>query len=248
MSAFALTRRAVLASFGLAVGTLAIGPVARAAVTAAVGPGGAGLAPNAFVHVAPDGIVTLVCARSEMGQGVRSSLPALIAAELGADRARVRIVQADGDARFGNQDTDGSSSVRGDRYDELRRLGAVARTMLIEAAARRWHVPPAECEAHEHAVWHTKSRREPRLRRARGAGVAAARAVRRARRPAFARGARARPSDAARRCAGRGARQGGLRGGRAPARDADGGDRRGRRSSEEKWRATRPLAPSPCRA
>ncbi|HEY8087938.1 MAG TPA: molybdopterin cofactor-binding domain-containing protein [Polyangiaceae bacterium] len=159
MTAFVLTRRAVLASFGLAVGTLAIGPVARAAVAAAASPGGAGLAPNAFVHVAADGIVTLVCARSEMGQGVRSSLPALIAAELGADRARVRIVQADGDARFGNQDTDGSSSVRGNRYDELRRLGAVARTMLVEAAARRWHVPPVECEAREHAVWHAKSRR-----------------------------------------------------------------------------------------
>src|SRR5580692_10961979 len=104
-------------------------------------PADGGLTASAFVHVAPDGLVTIACARSEMGQGVRSSLPALIADELGADPARISIVQADGDGAYGNQDTDGSSSVRGDAYETLRRLGATARTMLIVAAAARWRVP-----------------------------------------------------------------------------------------------------------
>jgi len=66
-----------------------------------------GFDPNVFVHVATDGLVTLVCARSEMGQGVRSTIPALLADELGADMARVKIVQGDADKRYGDQKTDG---------------------------------------------------------------------------------------------------------------------------------------------
>jgi isoquinoline 1-oxidoreductase beta subunit len=111
-----------------------------------------GLQPNVFVHVAPDGQVTLVCARSEMGQGVRSTIPALLADELGADPARVRIEQADGDKRYGDQNTDGSSSIR-NAYDDLRRAAATARVMLIAAAARRWKVSAATLQAHDHAVW-----------------------------------------------------------------------------------------------
>jgi len=119
-----------------------------------------GLTPSAFVHVAPDGLVTIACARSEMGQGVRSSLPALIADELGADPAHVAIVQADGDEAYGNQDTDGSSSVRGEAYGDLRRLGATARVMLVAAAAAHWNVRPSECEAHDHRVLHPPSKRQ----------------------------------------------------------------------------------------
>src|SRR5437763_819668 len=88
-------------------------PVRRAAGRAlAVMPGkgqasatAPGFDPNVFVHVATDGWVTLVCHRSEMGQGVRSTLPALLADEMGADMARVKIAQADGDKKYGDQKT-----------------------------------------------------------------------------------------------------------------------------------------------
>jgi isoquinoline 1-oxidoreductase beta subunit len=114
--------------------------------------------PNVFVHIAPDGEVTLVCHRSEMGQGVRSSLPVLLADELGADMARVKIRQADGDAAYGDQNTDGSSSVRG-HYDTLRRVAATARTMLVNAAAKRWGVKPDSLVARRHRVEHAASGR-----------------------------------------------------------------------------------------
>ena len=111
-----------------------------------------GLRPNVFVHVASDGKVTLVNHRSEMGQGVRSTIPALLADELGADPARIEIEQADGDKKYGDQDTDGSNSIRGESED-LRRAAATAREMLIAAAARKWHVSVASLTAHDHAVW-----------------------------------------------------------------------------------------------
>ena len=117
-----------------------------------------GLNPNVFVHVASDGQVTIVCHRSEMGQGIRSSLPVLIADELGADMARVKIVQADGDPAYGDQNTDGSNSVRG-IYEDMRRAGATARTMLVAAAAKRWKVSPDTCEASNHVVVHRPSKR-----------------------------------------------------------------------------------------
>ena len=94
----------------------------------------AGLAPNVLVYIAPDGATTSVCTRSEMGQGVRSSIPVLIADELGADWSRVTVRQADGDKKYGDQNTDGSNSIRG-FYDDLRRIGATGRVLLVTAAA-----------------------------------------------------------------------------------------------------------------
>src|SRR5436853_4331 len=82
-------------------------PVARAAGAAKP------LAPNPFRQSGADGVVTIWCHRSEMGQGIRSSLPIVIADELGADPARIVVVQADGDEKYGDQDTDGSGSIRG---------------------------------------------------------------------------------------------------------------------------------------
>nr|WP_228531074.1 MULTISPECIES: molybdopterin cofactor-binding domain-containing protein [Myxococcaceae] len=117
-----------------------------------------GLNPNVFVHVAPDGQVTIVCHRSEMGQGIRSSLPVLIADELGADMAHVRIRQAEGDKAYGDQNTDGSNSVRG-LYEDMLRAGATARQMLVAEAAERWGVRPESCEARDGAVVHAASRR-----------------------------------------------------------------------------------------
>jgi isoquinoline 1-oxidoreductase beta subunit len=113
----------------------------------------AGLNPNVFIHVGSDGVVTIVCHRSEMGQGIRSSLPVLLADELGADMAQVKIVQADGDKSYGDQNTDGSNSVRG-IYEDMRRAAATARMMLVAAAASRLQVQADTLEASDHAVHH----------------------------------------------------------------------------------------------
>jgi isoquinoline 1-oxidoreductase beta subunit len=110
--------------------------------------------PLAFVSIADDGTVTVVCHRSEMGQGVRTSMPLIVADELEADWKRVRVTQAPGDEqRFGNQDTDGSRSTR-HFFEPMRRCGAAARTMLESAAAERWKVPVSEVEARNHQVVH----------------------------------------------------------------------------------------------
>ena len=91
--------------------------------------------PKVYVSIAADGTVTVVCNRSEMGQGVRTSLTMVVADELDADWAMVKVQQAPGDeVRFGNQDTDGSRSMR-HWYEPMRRCGAAARTMLEQAAA-----------------------------------------------------------------------------------------------------------------
>src|SRR3954466_9125459 len=117
-----------------------------------------GLNPNVFVHIGPDGVVTIVCHRSEMGQGIRSSMPVLIASELGADMARVKIVQAEGDKAYGDQNTDGSNSVRSIYYD-MRRMGATARVMLVRTAANRWKVETQDCIAKNHKITHAPTGR-----------------------------------------------------------------------------------------
>ncbi|MGF6089344.1 molybdopterin cofactor-binding domain-containing protein [Pseudomonas sp. 18173] len=116
--------------------------------------------PKVYVSIAADGTVTVICNRSEMGQGVRTSLTMVVADELEADWAMVRVRQAPGDeVRFGNQDTDGSRSMR-HWYEPMRRCGAAARTMLEQAAAEQWKVPAGECHAQLHKVIHEPSGRE----------------------------------------------------------------------------------------
>jgi isoquinoline 1-oxidoreductase beta subunit len=110
--------------------------------------------PLVFVAIGEDGIVSIVCHRSEMGQGVRTSMPMIIADELEADWARVRVIQAPGDeVRYGNQDTDGSRSTR-HFFSPMRRCGAAARQMLESAAAARWQVAVGEVRASNHEVVH----------------------------------------------------------------------------------------------
>ncbi|ROO35437.1 acylaldehyde oxidase [Pseudomonas sp. AF76] len=116
--------------------------------------------PKVYVSIAADGSVTVICNRSEMGQGVRTSLTMVVADELEADWARVKVQQAPADeVRFGNQDTDGSRSMR-HWYEPMRRCGAAARTMLEQAAAAQWKVPVGECHARLHSVVHQPSGRE----------------------------------------------------------------------------------------
>lgn len=110
--------------------------------------------PLIFVSIDPDGTVTLVAHRSEMGTGSRTSLPMVLADEMGADWERVKLVQAEGDEpRYGNQDTDGSRSMR-HHIQTMRQMGASVRHMLARAAAKEWGVEEANVEVGVHVVSH----------------------------------------------------------------------------------------------
>ncbi len=114
--------------------------------------------PGVYLGIEPTGTVIIVAHRSEMGTGIRTGLPMVAADELDADWKRVKIEQAIGDPKYGDQDTDGSSSIR-DFYHALREAGASARLMLERAAASKWSVPASECRARDHQVVHTPSGR-----------------------------------------------------------------------------------------
>lgn len=162
------TRRTILkgmgaVTFALTVGASGIVRPALAQGTKKYGgagmPGGLVEDPLVFVSIAGDGIVNIVVHRSEMGQGVRTSLPMIVADELEADWGRVHVVQAEADEKkYGNQDTDGSRSVR-QHFMPMRHIGAAMRTMLEAAAAAQWGVPQQEVQAKNHEVVHAKSGR-----------------------------------------------------------------------------------------
>lgn len=116
--------------------------------------------PLVFVSLAEDGILTIIVHRSEMGQGVRTGMPLIVADEMEADWSKVRVQQAPADeSKYGNQDTDGSRSTR-HFFDPMRRCGAAARAMLEQAAAESWKVPVAEVKASNHEVVHAKTNRK----------------------------------------------------------------------------------------
>lgn len=112
--------------------------------------------PSVYLGINPDGTVIALTHRSEMGTGIRTSLPMVLADELDADWKRVRIEQGIGNKKYGDQNTDGSCSIR-DFYMTFREAGASARLMLERAAAAKWNVPAAECKARLHEVVHAKS-------------------------------------------------------------------------------------------
>lgn len=119
--------------------------------------------PNAFIRIATDDSITIIVNKSEMGQGVYTSLPMLVAEELEADWNRISVESAPVAAvynhtAFGIQMTGGSSSIPSS-WDQLRRVGATARILLIRAAARQWGVSESECHAENSQVIHTKSGR-----------------------------------------------------------------------------------------
>src|ERR1700753_2774252 len=141
-----VSRRAVLRGMGITAGLVLAAPVLSRRGWAAYKTGadkmphGTVNDPRVFVAIAPDGIVTIIASRSEMGTGVRTSLPMIVADEMEADWARVQVRQAPGDeAKYGNQDTDGSRSTR-HYLIPMRQCGAAARMMLESAAAARWNV------------------------------------------------------------------------------------------------------------
>jgi isoquinoline 1-oxidoreductase beta subunit len=114
--------------------------------------------PNAWLRIAPDGVVTVMVAEAEMGQGVLTSMAMIVAEELDADWQRVRAEQASSDPEYGFQTTGGSYSVRGN-WDVLREAGATARAMLIAAAAKIWQVDVGACRTEQGVVIHEPSHR-----------------------------------------------------------------------------------------
>jgi CO/xanthine dehydrogenase Mo-binding subunit len=119
---------------------------------------GTTFAPNAYLKITPDGKITIVVARSEMGQGVRTSLPMILAEELEADWKQITIEQAGASTLYGDQTTGGSASVR-TTWDPMRKAGAAAREMLVSAAALEWSVARSACKAENSAVVHAPSNR-----------------------------------------------------------------------------------------
>ena len=159
-------RRNWLKAAGALAGfTLVAGPSGLVMAADAVKYGGENMAGGVvddalvFLSIGADGVVTIVSHRSEMGQGIRTSLPMVAADELGADWRQVRVQQAPADeARYGSQDTDGSRSMR-HSFRAMRHVGATARLMLETAAAARWNVAVTQVKAADHKVVHAASGR-----------------------------------------------------------------------------------------
>src|ERR1700756_90717 len=105
--------------------------------------------PNVYLSIDEAGLVTIVAHRSEMGTGIRTGLPMVLADELEADWTRVKVVQAQGDPKYGDQNTDGSRSTR-QFYQPMRVAGASARQMLEAAAGHLWNVNAMDCRARNH--------------------------------------------------------------------------------------------------
>jgi len=142
-----INRRQFLQGTGLASGTLVLGiqfAPALAETTKSFN-----FAPDLFVAMDETGQVTIISHRSEMGQGVRSTLPLLVADEMEADWNRVTVKQAMGDAKYGSQNTDGSRSVR-KNYLKLKEAGAIMRTMMQQAAAQVWSVTVDQIKIENH--------------------------------------------------------------------------------------------------
>ncbi|WKD84814.1 Membrane-bound aldehyde dehydrogenase [pyrroloquinoline-quinone] [Polaribacter huanghezhanensis] len=146
-----MSRRNFVKVFGLASGGLIIGCQFISENEIVRIDDGTTFTPNLFIQLKKDGKLILVCSRSEMGQGIRTSLTSAIADEMDADWKYVSVEQATGDKKFGNQNTDGSRSVR-TILEPMRKMGATAKAILISAAAKRWQVSESDCTAENHYV------------------------------------------------------------------------------------------------
>jgi len=154
-----LNRRRFLASSGLLLGLRFATATEAAQVVPADAQGNSEFRPNAFIRIAPSGRVTLVSKQPEIGQGIKTSLPMVIAEELGVAWRDVHIIQGDLDPAYGNQSAGGSTSTP-TNYNNFLLLGATARSLLVSAAAQTWGVAASECRAENSAVLHPASGRK----------------------------------------------------------------------------------------
>lgn len=146
-----IKRRDFIKLFGLASGGILLGCTVSSDKKAFIPQVDGTFAPNLFVQIQKDGNITLLASRSEMGQGIRTSLASAIADELEADWNYITVKQATGNAKYGNQNTDGSRSVR-TLLEPMRKMGATAKAMLITAAAKKWNIPETDCTAANHYI------------------------------------------------------------------------------------------------
>jgi isoquinoline 1-oxidoreductase beta subunit len=151
-----LDRRSFLQLSALAGGGLALNfhlsPLAKAQ-----GPGGPPLTPQAFIHIGPDSVVTIMARASESGQGMRNMFPMLIAEELDVEWKDVRVQQAELNEKIYGPQYSGGSSNTPTGWDPMRRVGAAGRQLLITAAAQTWGVPEGECSTTPGKVQHLGS-------------------------------------------------------------------------------------------
>ncbi len=175
LAAPASTRRDFLKSAG-SIGVVALtigfewsGSARRALGAPNAVPGNAIFAPNAFVRVGADNSVTVIAKHIEMGQGAYTGIATVLAEELDADWAQVRVESAPADAKryanlaFGTMQGTGGSSAMANSWTQLREAGAKARAMLLAAAAKEWKVPVAELTVEKGVVYHAAGKRQARF-------------------------------------------------------------------------------------
>lgn len=164
-----VSRRGFLKTLGLGSGALVLGvqfsallPIPKViaqGLASSTGTNKTNFQPNVYLTINRDNSVAIVVHRSEMGQGIRTSIPMIVADELEADWQQIQVIQGLGDKKYGSQNTDGSRSVR-EFYQPLREAGASARMMLEQAAAKLWQVPVNECNAIKNQVHHANSNKK----------------------------------------------------------------------------------------
>ena len=158
---FDLTRRSFLKSSAtagaLVLGTYFMGAAPRAMAGVLAKPSESAKMANLFVSLRPDGVVEITCHRSEMGQQIRTALAQIVADEMEASWDKVVVIQGKGDPKYGDQNTDGSRSIRYN-MQRLREMGASVRHLMQQAAATRWDVPFDSCSAVQHVVTHTSGK------------------------------------------------------------------------------------------
>ena len=152
-----INRRSFLKVSALAGGGFMLGLYPKAAAFAQ-GPPQAVLAPNDFIRIAADGVVTLTSRNTEIGQNIFNTLPMLMAEELDVDWKDVRVVRPDAHPKYGNQFTGGSSGTPGN-WVQMRQMGAAGRQMIVAAAAQTWGVAESECTTASGRVMHKASNR-----------------------------------------------------------------------------------------
>ncbi len=148
-----LTRRGVLQGMGAVTGLTLVAPVISRKVIADAH-GGGELKSSVYLMIDHDGTVHIDIHRVEMGQGSRTGLPQIIADELDADWSRINFLPAYGDKKFGDQNTDGSTSIR-NFFTAFQQAGASARAMLVRAAATKWGVAAADVDVKNHKLINT---------------------------------------------------------------------------------------------